>query len=332
MFLNFLQTKHSLKMVLINLSKLMMLIQCIQNCPLSIPKRVDKLFDSYFSFKPTSDDLVSIHIPVELERLKERNVDDEEETKKKKIITEIIHIYSKSPIEFPSLSSTTIYLIPPISKCLKCSGALITVRPHRKGRGAVVYTVQGPTFAEVYHKYCKQCNAVVYYCYTEFREEGNIFKRKYLKSGLKYFSATQDTYFEFKLLEDLTEDLFTCDTRFHKWVMKYNRTFRDQKIKLIKNRVFPVWVLYSIQKRIPVEFNVSRKADRSFDIEAACKILYPALKEFIDGKWISHKCSKCTTRLVVMGSCQNHPEGGGCLNFALLRSEIPTTPKNGNID
>ena len=32
----------------------------------------------------------------------------------------------------------------------------------------------------------------------------------------------------------------------------------------------------------------------------------------------------------VKGRCQKHPEGGGCLNLALLRSKIPTPPKNGN--
>ena len=77
-------------MVLINLSKFLQLLVAIQACPCSIPKRLDILFDQYIKFKATSDHVISIAVSTSLERFKEENVDDAEDSKKKKIVREII--------------------------------------------------------------------------------------------------------------------------------------------------------------------------------------------------------------------------------------------------
>ena len=241
-----------MKMVLINLSKLILMIQCIKDCPKDCPKRMEKLFDAYFSFKSTSDDLVSIEVAAELERLIEKNVDEEDEKRRKKILENIINIYTESNFEFP-VQTNTIYLVPPIDICVNCQGTLVVVRPSRKGRAVLVYTKQGPRLAEVYHKYCTQCNCTVYYCYSEFQKD-NILCRSYHQCPVKYWGITQETYFELALLEDLSEDVFTSDVRFVHWVIKYNRTFKNEETKLIKNRVFPAWLLFSINKRIPLTF------------------------------------------------------------------------------
>ena len=68
----------------------------------------------------------------------------------------------------------------------------------------------------------------------------------------------------------------------------------------MKNRVFPAWLLFSINKRVVLKFKVVRKLDRQLDLDEICKEVYPGLKAHIDQKWLSHRCSRCKTRLVVM--------------------------------
>ena len=58
--------------------------------------------------------------------------------------------------------------------------------------------------------------------------------------------------------------------------------------------------MYSINKRIPIEFPVTRDSSRHLDFEEVYKKIYPQLKEVVDKKWLMHKCSGCATRLVVM--------------------------------
>ena len=64
--------------MIVNLSKLLLLIQAIQACPIGVPKRDEKLFNDYNSFKSTSDHTVSIQICITLERLVETNLDCED--------------------------------------------------------------------------------------------------------------------------------------------------------------------------------------------------------------------------------------------------------------
>ena len=123
--------------------------------------------------------------------------------------------------------------------------------------------------------------------------------RKFHTSHDKYFGVTRSTFFSIALLEEWTEDLFTLDTQFDKICVKYNR-IHSAKPKLYKHRVYPAWAMYSISKRIPIEFSVSRDSSRNLNFEEAFKKLYPQLKEAIDKKWLKHYCSGCATRLVVM--------------------------------
>ena len=286
-------------MVYINLSKLLLLIQAVQACPRGIPNRVQKLFDNYESITSSSDDIVSVAVSVGLERLKESNVDDEDQKRKKSIISDIITTFTESPFRIPTQPSK-IYLISPLVMCDHCkTGSLVTVRPSRTGKKAIVYTKNGAQVAELYHKHCTQCLATVYNCYTEYKID-NILTRKYLDSKvIKYFSLTTETFFDCELLDLLTEDLFTCDCRISNFVHKYNR-LNDTR-KLNKKRIFYAWLIFSINKRINgVEFPVIRSIDKNLDIEETCKVLYPELRKFVDAKWLHHICKNCTTRIVVM--------------------------------
>ena len=223
-------------MVKVSLSKLLQLIVAIQACPVEIPKRSDKLFDSYKQFKASSDDFVSIAVSAGLERIVEVDVDEEDVDRKKKIIWEIISIYTNSKLEIPTRSAK-IFLISRLQFCDICNGSLITVRPSRQGKSAVVYDKDGGKYAELYNKHCTQCLATVNPCYTEFKV-GDITTRKYAKQDVKYFSITSETFFDTALLELLTEDVFTCDWRLSNFVEKLNRLNGDS-IKLINKRQCP---------------------------------------------------------------------------------------------
>lgn len=278
-------------MVFVNLSKLLLLIQAVQTCPKGIPNRFQKLFQDYEFFAPSSDDVVSVAVKASLERMKESNVDDEEKKRKEMIIFDIISKFTESPIQIPTQSSK-IYLISPLQLCNSCkTGALVTVRPSRKGKEAIVYTKNGAQVAELYHKHCTQCLATVYNCYTEKRVDNKVV-RKYLDSReIKYFSITTETFFDVELLNLLTEDLFTCDVRISNFVEKYNRL--NNSIELNKKRIFHAWLIFSINKRINC-------VDKNLDIEETCKVLYPELRRCVDAKYLHHICQKCKTRIVVM--------------------------------
>ena len=287
-------------MVYINLSKLVLLIQAIQGCPVGIPSRLEKLFDAYNSFEPSSEDLVSISVSVHLERLREEKLDREDEERKREILKDIITTYNSSSFKLPS-DPKKIYLISPLQNCNNCqSKSLVVVRPHREGRKAVVYTRSGGYVAEVFHKHCSQCQATLYNCYTEYTSEDNKLTRKYLDSGVKYYSITQDTFFDVELLEVLSEDIFTCDCRITSFVVKYNR-LNAGSIPLNIKRIFHAWLIFSINKRIQsMKFPVLRSNDRNLDVEKVCQYLYPELKRTVDAKWVQHSCKKCASRVIVM--------------------------------
>ena len=123
--------------------------------------------------------------------------------------------------------------------------------------------------------------------------------RKFLNSHDEYFGVTQNTFFSITILEEWTEDLFTLDTQFDKMCVKYNR-IHSARPKLYRKRIYPAWAMYSINKRIPIEFPVTRDTSRHLDFEEVYKKIYPQLKDVIDKKWVLLKCPGCATRLVVM--------------------------------
>ena len=297
-------------MVYINLSKLILLIKSVKECPIVIPKRCLLLFEQYSTFKKTSEDKVSVEVPVELEKLIEIDVDMETDSRKKQIIFHLIDVYTNSDFSSPN-QSTDIYIVSPLEKCMKCSGNLIFTRPGRRlGKAATVYTLKGPRTAKTYIKHCEKCLCAVFNCYTEWSENGTVMRRyNEFKTICSYFCCTTESFFEVGLLEDLEESVFTCNSRFVRWVEKYNRmhlkNYDNQSIerfKLNRQRILPCWLLYSIHKRITVNFPVLRNSDRSLDIEAICCFLYPSLKKFVDQKWLNHQCERCQSRIVVMDS------------------------------
>ena len=107
------------------------------------------------------------------------------------------------------------------------------------------------------------------------------------------------------MLQDLSEDVFTCEVRISSYVEKYNRVWKSSNVIMSKKRIFEAWMIYIIHERIKVQFEMKRKESRNIDIEAICSELYPLLRESVDQKWLRHKCEKCKTRLVVLdGNCK----------------------------
>ena len=299
-------------MVLINLSKLILLIKAVKSCPSVIPGRSEKLLCQYLDFDKKSDDKVSVEVPAELEKINEMDLDNESDERKKKIVFCLIDQYTNSSFTFPD-QPTDLHLVSPLEICDRCSGTLIFTRSGKKlGKGATVYTVSGPRPTQVYVKHCTDCFSSVYSSYTEWKEN-DVLMRQYAGALPQFFSVTQDSFFEIKLLEDLTESVFTCSTRFTRWVEKYNRVHMNtggqklemDRFELYRQRIFPVWIVYSIHKKLKMTvFPVLRSSDRNLDIEAICCDLYPHLKQKIDSKWLHHVCHKCKSRIVIMDGDQ----------------------------
>ena len=127
-------------MVKINISKFLQLVVSIKNCPEGVPHRNQKLNDSFASFQASCEEIISIHLSPGLERLNETNIDEEDPERKKNILNELIKMYTKSNLILP-VHSGRIFLISPLEKCNICeSGNLVTVRPSREGKSAVLYT------------------------------------------------------------------------------------------------------------------------------------------------------------------------------------------------
>ena len=288
-------------MVFIKLTKFILLIHAIHACPPGIPYRGDKLFEAYSLFESLSEDIISVSVSASLERLKETNLDEEDPKRKKEIIFELVNQYTASSFKFPS-DSSNIYLVSPLDICDICKkGKLVVVRPKRHGRGANIYTRDGGRSGNVYHKQCNElsCLATVFSSYTEYKQ-GDVIMRKYLDfSKIKFFSITQETFFDVNVLNELSEDIFTCRCRVTNYVKKYNRLHGS--IPLNKKRVFDAWLIFSIMKRLPsVDFPVLRNIDRAIDVEAVCKYLYPDLRKVVDEKWLQHVCKNCKTRTIIM--------------------------------
>ena len=286
--------------MLVNLSKLLLLIQSIQACPIGVPKRDEKLFNDYNSFKSTSDHTVSIQISMALERLVETNLDCEDEKRKKLAVKDIICTYSQSSFRFPS-NQVKIYLVSPLTTCDICDGGgtLVIVKPGRRGKCAVVYTLDGGQECEIFHKFCSKCHATFYSCYSEY-SVGGILHRKYLQSkDVRYFGVTTETFFDTSLFQSITEDIFTCHSRITNIVEKYNNLTPGQT-RLNKKRLFPAWIIFSINEKFRIEFPVLRDRHRNLDVDAVCEYLYPKLKRFVDDKWNKHECDGCRSKIVVM--------------------------------
>ena len=141
-------------MVYVNLCKLLLLINSVNDCPVGVPSRNEKLFDAYCLFKQTSNSVVSIEVSSELERAFEANLDDEDVPKRRKIINELIKIYTNNRLTVPQ-PMDTVYLVPQMDSCPKCQEKLVTLTPHRGRTGVLIFTKGGPRTAETWNKQCK---------------------------------------------------------------------------------------------------------------------------------------------------------------------------------
>ena len=181
--------------MLINLSKLIQLVKSIKDCPAGIPKRDTIIFEQFNEFEETCDTTVSVEVPVNLEKLRESNIDDEDVDKRKLAIKHLVSVYTD--FQFPSYKNG-VTLVSPLNTCDHChSGTLIFTRPSRSSTGAVLFTRDGPRHAKVYIKHCTNCSATIHTSYTEFQENG-FMMRKYVNCEMAgpYISFTRDTFFE----------------------------------------------------------------------------------------------------------------------------------------
>ena len=286
-------------MVKVNLSKLIQLVNAIRLCPLQIPYRNEKLYDDYLLMKSSSDDVVSLSITASLERIRETHLDEEDSERKRLIVFHLIDTYSKSSISVRH--SQINYLITGVKCCPICEDEnLIIIKPSRC-HNAVLFTRSGSKKIKVFHKQCSNldCMATIYYCYAEYRSDSILQRRYYQNSELDIFSITQDTFFETAFLNEVSEDVFTCYSRFVHIACKYNRLFSGYQLN--HRRLLHCWLLYMIYQKLGhIQFPVERDNHRALDVEHICEILYPSLKEKIDQKWKFHICNGCKNRTVIM--------------------------------
>ena len=285
-------------MVRLFLSKLIEFIHAVNECPLGVPKRSEKLSDAYDKLQKTSSSEVSIKVSSWLEKFNEINIDDYEKTEKQKILIQLIEMFSETKFEVPLSKSTKVYLVPPRSRCNQCpeSDTLVLIRPGRKGVSSILYTKTGPRWVQSFHLNCPKCSAVFYANYWEHNGE-----REYYAEKSDIFSITTETFFTQDLLKELSEDLFICETRFVNFCTKYNRLYIQEGMPPIhRTRLQNCWQMFAIWMRIPLVFPVMRKVDRNLDIEKIMKHLYPNLRTVIDKKWLNHMCQKCSSRLCVL--------------------------------
>ena len=283
-------------MVLVNLSKLISLVNAINNCPLGVPQRSAKLMDAYNKLTTNSEDVVSIEVSAWLEKFKEQNIDTYEETEKEKILIQIIDKFSESGLKIPLLN-TKVYLVPSVTKCHLCpENPVLILNRRRKGVSSILYTKTGPSWVESFKMHCPKCAAVFFANYWESNGQ-----RGYYQDRSDIFSITCETFFSQDLLIELNEDIVTCETRFVSFCTKYNRLYVQPEMPpLYRKRLQNCWQIFAIWKKMPVVFPVIRNVDRSLDLEKIMKFLYPTLKAVIDTKWLDHTCVKCDSRLCVL--------------------------------
>ena len=166
-----------------------------------------------------------------------------------------------------------------------------------------VFTLHRVCDGEVYRKICPTCKVIYYYNYWEKIDSNGPVIRSYYDiqcSQEPYFSVTNETFFEKKLLDTLTEEIVTCNVQFTNWATCYNRLSGTEKSPMDYRALIQVWLIYQIWRRFSVSFTVVRDKSRNIDIEEICASLYPKLRQIVDNLWINHNCQYCSTRLVVL--------------------------------
>ena len=191
-------------MDLVNLSKLIQFIGLISHTPKDVHKRQEKLIVAYNNLKQTSNDEVSIKTSCNLERLKEAHLDKEEPERKLDILRSMIHCYTSSGLHIQEPDEKNIYLIPYPEACLNatCDSAKLSFcRRSCDASDVTIFTVDGVQRGEVYRKQCSFCNSIFFLNYYETKDSsGDIIRAYYHSDEQQYFSTTNETFYEKKLL------------------------------------------------------------------------------------------------------------------------------------
>ena len=277
-------------MVFVNLTKLMKFVELISKTPSEVTKRKTRLIEAYGKIEADTTDKVSIKMKADLERFKEVDLDEEENERKCKILEALIEVYTASNISLPQKRITKTYLVPSITNCLNssCCGKSLTVcRPSRTENSVSVFTVDGAYEGEVYRKVCQACTTIYYYNYFDKTDTDGQLIRTYFdgcsSTESPFFSITNETFYEKKLLDSLTEEIVTSYTQFINWCTVYNRLKTKGSSRLMNRAcVTPAWFLYQIWRRIRLSFPVVRDKSRNLDVEKICAHLYPSLREHVD--------------------------------------------------
>ena len=99
-------------MVLINIQRLIHLIQETNACPFGFPERQSLLWRAYSSYEETpGTEFVSISTNQDWRFLDERKLEEEDEECRKSIVQELVERFTRSKTTVPVLR-TIIYLVP----------------------------------------------------------------------------------------------------------------------------------------------------------------------------------------------------------------------------
>ena len=292
-----------LRMVLMYLSKLLLLTEAIKSCPVGIPHRKKRIMEQYMSTNNIPDDVViSVSVGNGLDRIVENHLDSLNLETRQKIVDALIDEYSNRSFSYMSgFKLPKIHLMPLLRHCMVCSkGTLIMKRS--LGHNAVLYDTRGVVEVESFSKQCKNCKANYFPCYVEFAKDVQLSRKYHGHCSANVFSITNDSFFAINFLQEFNEDIFTCTARVTSIVEKYNRLHETASLQY--KRVLHCWLLFSIFKFTgQLEFPVYRDAFRGIDVDTICKHLLPEVENQFESKWITHVCSRCENKCVVMDGC-----------------------------
>ena len=291
-------------MVLVNLSKMVRFAAIVHAMPVEVSKRISRLIQIYHEIESNSSIIVSIKVRCDLERLVERHIDSEEPLRQARIIECLINIFTENKLDISAQRDFKVILLPPVKKCLMdgCFANELSLSALRNTDTYVpVYTTNGVVKGEMYHSKCNKCSATYYNCYYEFTNNDGLSRRNYYDEvDTEFFAITSKTVFEKKLLDNLAEEIITCNVQFSNWVECYNRINYVDKNPMSVKLIIPVWLLYMIKKKCSISFPVERTDHRNLDEEKVFAYLYPIYRQSVDQTWISHSCSACSSRIVIL--------------------------------
>ena len=318
-------------MVLVNLSKIVRFAAVVHAMPVEVPKRISRLTHMYYEIDTKSSVTVSMKVRGDLERIVERHLDNEDQLRQAKIIECLIKIFTENKLDISLHREFKIILLPSVTKCLMpgCFAIELSLSvPRNTDAHVSVYTTNGVVLGELYHRKCQKCSATYYNCYWEFTNNDGILTRSYYdEDDSDYFSITSKTVFEKRLLDNLAEEIITCNVQFTNWVECYNRVNNIEDYPMSVKLIIPAWLLYMVTKKCSISFPVERSEHRNLDEEKVFAYVYPKYRQAVDQTWISHSCSACSSRIVILdGDAKVSYNMSFCQNEKMALTQ-PISPK-----